>query len=293
MKTYSVIAFFFFVTLVPFPGKCQTEADKTIGIGTHHLQIHIQGSGSPTVVIDSGLGDTMERLRPLQERLATVTRVVTYNRAGYGQSGPGPLPRDAGREAEELKALLDSASVAGPYVIVGHSLGGLNAQVFAAKYPVDVAGLVLLDPPPLSFILGKTYPDLRVMADQMTAQWQALSDAGSESTDPAERARAAFFQAIASEHREIFGESARLGAAIPSFGDTPLVVIAAGRPNPFFGDVAEEYQRYWIEQSRALTQKSTHSTFVLAEEASHHLYEDAFDLVVERIVSVVQEARKK
>ena len=61
---------------------------------------------------------------------------------------------------------------------------------------------------------------------------------------------------IASEHRELFGKSARLVSAISTFGDKPLLVIAAGRPNPAFGDVAEEYQRYWIEQSRALSLKS-------------------------------------
>ena len=80
----------------------------------------------------------MERLKTLQERLARVTRVITYNRAGYGRSDPGLLPRDSGREAEELRALLKKASVAEPFVLVGHSLGALNAQVFASKYPKAV-----------------------------------------------------------------------------------------------------------------------------------------------------------
>lgn len=85
----------------------------------------------------------------------------------------------------------------------------------------------------------------------------------------------------------MFGESARLVADILSFGDTPLVVITAGKPNPRFGDGAEAYQRYWIEQSRALCQKSSSARFVLAGNSTHYLYLDVPDLVVEDILSVV------
>ncbi len=264
-----------------------------ISIGSHHLQIHIEGKGAPTVVIDAGITDQLDKLRPFQERIARVTHVITYNRAGYGQSEPGPLPRHSGREAEELKALLEKASVPGPYVLVGHSLGALNMQVFASKYPDDVAGMVLLDPPPLSFILGQEYRDLGVMAEQMTAEWQAIADSAVESIDAQEKARATFFRMIASEHREMFGESARLAGAISTFGDIPLAVVAAGEPNPAFGEVAKEYQRYWVEQSRALTDKSTRGTFILAEGASHYVYLDVPDLVVESILAVVNEVRAK
>lgn len=259
-----------------------------IDVGSHHLEIRREGTGAPAVVIDSGLADTMDRWGPFQERLATATQVVTYNRAGYGQSEPGPLPRDAGREADELKALLENAAVPGPYVLVGHSLGALNVQVFAARYPDDVAGLVLLDPPPLSFILGEEYTDLLVMAEQMTAEWQSIADGEATSGNDRERA---FFRMIASEHREMFGESARLAAAISTFGEIPLIVVAAGQPNPFFGDVAAEYQRYWIEQNRAVSLKSVNGRFVLAEDSSHHLYRDAPDLVAEAVLSIVRQAR--
>jgi hypothetical protein len=96
---------------------------------------------------------------------------------------------------------------------------------------------------------------------------------------------------IASEHRELFGETARLVDAIASLGDVPLVVLAAGKPNPAFGPVAEEYQRYWIAQSRALTAKSTNGRFLLAEGASHYLYLDVPELVAENILSMVRAVR--
>jgi len=268
-------------------------ADQMISIGTHSLQINREGKGAPTVVIDAGITDQLDKLGPLQERIARVTQVVTYNRAGYGQSEPGPLPRDCDREAEELKALLEKASVPGPYVLVGHSLGALNAQAFAFKYPDDVAGMVLLDPPPLSFILGKEYADLGAMAVRMTAEWQAIADSAANSTDARDKTRSAFFRMIASEHREMFGETAKLVDGISTFGDIPLVVVAAGKPNPRFGEGAEEYQRYWIEQSRALTGRSTRGRFVLAEGSSHYLYLDVPELVAENILSVVSEARAK
>lgn len=266
----------------PFP------SDQLVSVATHRLQIHREGKGAPTIVVDAGISDGLDKLRPLQERLAKVTHVCTYNRAGYGQSEPGPLPRDCGREAEELKALLNGAGVPGPYIVVGHSLGALNMQVFASRYPDDVAGIVLLDPPPLSFILREDYESLGPLAEKMTAEWQAIADSVADSADAKERARAAFFLMIASEHREMFGESARLVADILSFGDTPLVVMAAGKPDPRFGDGAEAYQRYWIEQSRALCQKSSNSRFVLADNSTHYLYLDVPDLVVENILSVVR-----
>jgi pimeloyl-ACP methyl ester carboxylesterase len=267
------------------------QSDQLISVGSHRLQVRVERTGTPPIILEAGLGDTLDRLQPLQQRLARVTRVIAYNRAGYGQSEPGPLPRHSGQEADELKTLLDEMELVGPFVVVGHSLGALNLQLFASKYPEEVAGLVLLDPPPMSFIMGRDYPDLRVMADQMTAEWQAIADATSSSSDPQERAQSAFLAMIASEHRELFGESARRVDSISDLGNLPLVVIAAGRPNPAFGEVADEYQRYWIEQSRELADRSTRSRFTVAESSGHHLYLDVPDLVAESILWVVSEVR--
>ena len=275
------------------PSEGSPPSDQMINIGSHRLQISIEGEGSPTVVIETGIGDASDKWKPLQERMARLTRVVTYNRAGYGQSEPGPLPRNIGREAEELKALLEKASVPGPYVIVGHSYGAEIVQIFASRYPDDVLGMVLLDPPPFSFIQGQDYKDMRDTAEKMTAEWQGIADSAAKSDDPGEKAQSVFFRMIASEHREMFGESAKLVGAVSSFGDMPLVVLAAGKPNPAFGEVAGEFQQYWIEQSRALTNKSSNSRFILAEKSSHLLYLDVPDLVAESILSLVRDVRAK
>ena len=264
-------------------------SDRTIDMGSHALHVRTQGEGSPAVVIDVGIAARLEEWQPLQARLAGQTRVILYDRAGYGGSEAGPLPRDSRREMDELKNLLEAAAIPGPYVLVGHSLGALNLQIFAARYPEDVAALVLLDPPPLGWLLGENYPELRALAEEMTAEWQAIADRGADAEDPAGRTEAAFFQMIASEHREMLGESARRAAAIESFGDTPLLVIGAGVANPFFGDVAEEYQQYWIAQNRALAARSSQGRFVLAADSSHRLHKDAADLVFESIRAVLAE----
>lgn len=151
--------------------------------------------------------------------------------------------------------------------------------------------MVLLDPPPLSWRLGECYPGLLHMAEEMTNEWQAIADRGSDSSDPQMNVEAAFFRTIASEHREMLGESAALTAAIETFGDIPLTVIASGVPNPMFGEIAEEYQQYWIEQSRAVAGKSRKGKFILAPESSHHLHRDASAVVHEAIVSMVLELR--
>jgi len=250
MRTLAIL-FAACLILLSCGGESAQPSDQMVNIGTHSLQIHREGKGTPAIVIDAGITDGIDKLRPLQARLAQTTTVITYSRAGYGQSEPGPFPRDCAREADELKALLDKASVRGPCVLVGHSLGALNVMVFASKYPRDVVGIVLLDPPPLSFILGQDYKELGAMAEGMTAQWESIADSAAKSADPQDKARSAFFRAIASEHREMFGSTAKLVAGIETLGDIPLVVMAAGKANPNFGPIADEYQKYWIAQSRA------------------------------------------
>jgi pimeloyl-ACP methyl ester carboxylesterase len=271
----------------------QGPIEKMVDIGTHHLHAVVAGEGMPTVIIDGGIGAGSEEYRTLQERLAAKTTVVTYDRAGYGLSEPGPLPRDSGTEAGELRALLHKMGVARPYVLVGHSLGGLNMEVYAHRYPDEVAGMVLLDPPPLAWLLGEGFPDLLRLAKQMTDEWQRTADRGFDAEDARARREAVFFRMLASEHREMLGTSARLASEIITFGALPLIVIASGVPNPQFGADAEAYQNYWIEQSRVLDAKSSLGKLALAKKSTHRLHIEAADLVAENILSIVEGAREK
>jgi pimeloyl-ACP methyl ester carboxylesterase len=188
--------------------------------------------------------------------------------------------------------LLEKARVPGPYVLVGHSLGGLNMQVFASQHPNLVAGAVLLDPPPLGFITGERFPELYQMAEQESAGLLAAAEQARGATDPEEKAKASFHQTLASEHAMMTAESGEQVVAIESFGDMPLMVLASGKPNPAFGDSAEAFQQYWNQQNQALATKSANGTYILAEESGHHLYADAPDLVLDAVRQVVQEARR-
>jgi pimeloyl-ACP methyl ester carboxylesterase len=118
-----------------------------VQVGGHAVYYDCTGTGSPTVVLDAGSPETSAAWRWVQPAIARVTRVCSYDRAGLGQSAPAPegMPRSALTQARELHELLARAGVAGPYVVVGHSWGGLIAQVFAHTYPRVVAGAVLLD----------------------------------------------------------------------------------------------------------------------------------------------------
>src|SRR5438067_13079709 len=119
---------------------------RMIDVGGYRLHINCVGTGSPTVVIEAGWGDSSGAWSSwVQPGVARTTRVCTYDRAGMGYSEPGPLPRTAERFAEELHALLSNAGESGPYVLVGHSLGGLPVRVFVSTYAANVAGVVLIE----------------------------------------------------------------------------------------------------------------------------------------------------
>ena len=116
-----------------------------VRVGDHRLHLYCSGRGEPTVILDSGLGGNSLDWVSVQPGVAEYTRVCTYDRAGYGWSELGPLPRTSKRIAEELHTLLERAGVAGPYVLVGHSFGGYNVRLFASHYPEKTAGVILLD----------------------------------------------------------------------------------------------------------------------------------------------------
>jgi pimeloyl-ACP methyl ester carboxylesterase len=277
--------------VVSCSGSGSAPADRTIDIGSHSLHAVVVGGGSPVVVFDGGIGARCEEYRKLQDRIAATTAVVTYDRAGYGSSEVGPLPRDSRSEVEELRTLLTRLKISPPYILVGHSLGGLNVQVYARLHPEEVAGMVLLDPPPLPFILGEEYTDLALVAAQMTDEWQGVADRGLGSANREEKANAEFFQMLASEHREMFNTSAQQASSAVSFGEIHLVVVASGVPNPMFGDVAESYQDFWVAQSEALAAKSSRGHFVFAKASTHRLHDDAEDLVAESILAMVDSLR--
>ena len=118
---------------------------QMIDVGGYKLHLQSKGSGGPAVVIDTGLGDISATWSPIQSEIAKFTQVVTYDRAGIGWSESSPFPRTSQQIVHELHELLTRAHIPKPYILVGHSFGGINVQLYAATYPEDVQGLVLVD----------------------------------------------------------------------------------------------------------------------------------------------------
>jgi pimeloyl-ACP methyl ester carboxylesterase len=126
-------------------GNTPRPPGKLVDVGGHRLHVNCIGRGSPTVVLESGAGDFSFDWSLVQRPLAPVTRVCAYDRAGYAWSDPGPFPRTLRQIAFELHEALHNGDVQGPYVLVGHSLGGLIVRAYTTTYPEDVVGMVLVE----------------------------------------------------------------------------------------------------------------------------------------------------
>jgi pimeloyl-ACP methyl ester carboxylesterase len=128
-----------------------------IDVGGYRLHLQCEGAGSPTIVLEAALGAGSSSWAWVRPDLVQVTRVCAYDRAGEGWSDLGPEPRDALQVARELRALLEVAGIQGPYVLAGHSFGGLYVRAYAAEYRDDVSGMVLID---------ASHPDQWVRSEQ-------------------------------------------------------------------------------------------------------------------------------
>jgi len=225
-----------------YPVTCQL-----IDVGGYRLHIHCTGSGSPTVVLQPGGGDMSSAMGWIAPAVAAHTRVCVYDRAGRGWSEPSGNTQDGDQITTDLHTLLHRAHIPGPYVLAGHSFGGLYVRIFAARYPNEVAGMVLIDSTgsalPASTSAQSWGPDhilarasvLVSTLGRLGVGWLIGLGGGYGTLPPQSaaevRAKTAtsasirstideFLQASASEHE---------AASLTGFGDKPLVVLTAGR----------------------------------------------------------------
>jgi pimeloyl-ACP methyl ester carboxylesterase len=118
---------------------------KSVDIGGYRLALNCTGEGSPTVVLESGLEIPADGWRLVQPDISRFTRVCSYDRAGYGVSDSGPMPRTLTQIARELHALLEKAGEKPPFVLVGHSFGAGDVRLYSGLYPTEVAGMILAE----------------------------------------------------------------------------------------------------------------------------------------------------
>ncbi|MFX1538486.1 MAG: alpha/beta fold hydrolase [Promethearchaeota archaeon] len=119
---------------------------KRIDIGGYELRYLVEGEGSLTVILEAGAENSLISWKKIQSRIAEFTRVLSYDRAGLGESDPSPHPRSAEQIALELHKLLERTNIPPPYILVGHSFGAILIRVFTMLYPEEVSGMIFVDP---------------------------------------------------------------------------------------------------------------------------------------------------
>jgi pimeloyl-ACP methyl ester carboxylesterase len=274
---------------------------QMVDVGGYRLHINCTGTGSPIVVIDAGLGDWSLKWSGVQAEVSKTTQVCTYDRAGMGYSEAGPLPRNAVQMAKELHTLLGQAGIPGPYVLVGHSMGGLPVRVFAHDYPAEVSGVVLID----SMSPGQmSQPPTEVSEPQTSSQSGGVSlpsllariglvrllngPLGIIQHLPSEGNSA--YSALSVAPRSVqawvdegaaMNESLAQADAIKSIGDVPLIVLTAG-----LNDLAG-----WPTMQAELLLLSSDSQQIIVEDSGHDIAIEKPEAAVAAIVQMVGQLR--
>lgn len=254
----------------------QASSEMMVDIGGYRLCLRCAGQGTPTVVFEAGLGDGLDPWATLLPRIAEFTRGCAYDRAGVGKSDKGPKPRTSQQMVNELRTLLHKANIEVPYVLVGHSLGGLNAQLYAAEYPNEVAGLVLVDPsfPDMMSRLERVWGKVRVFLF-LTLAYASQAEGSS---------------------KQDFIASCDQVVSAGNLPDVPLIVISASQPAqmpPIFKGLfpGAGWVRTFQEGHAVLAKASSKSQHLVAEKSEHNtIVKDP--LVVDAIRQMVEALRR-
>jgi pimeloyl-ACP methyl ester carboxylesterase len=278
---------------------------RMVDVGGYSLHIQCAGTGSPTVVLDAGLGGTSLDWNLVQTTIGQTTRVCAYDRAGLGWSDPGPAPRTPAQIAGELHTLLGNAGIAGPYVLVGHSLGGKNVRLFTLQHPDEVVGMVLVD-------ARSEYVDEHTSPAEAAAFQQAMAaqenmygltralglmrlvgaSQWGPPAIPAETRQAMALFASGQRGRDTTiaealqraADDSKLQAA-PALGERPLIVLAAGQNM--------EQTPYWPEAQRRQAALSTNGRLIVVTGSGHYIQLEHPTLVIDAVQQVVAQARSK
>jgi pimeloyl-ACP methyl ester carboxylesterase len=248
-------------------GSSSPSPGVLIDVDGHKMHIRCVGplDAKPTIILEAGGGDYSNRWSRVQELLSPRVRTCAYDRAGSGWSEPGPAPRTMKQEVFELHALLDNAKVSPPYVLVGHSIGGLLVRLYVERYGSDVVALVLVDP---------THENGRIV--QMK---------------PGEPQRVVRLRDGSEEIQQIY--LSRKANPEP-LGNRPLIVLAAARPSPappgLSDDAWNELQRERPEQVADLARLSGNSKLVRDPSSGHRIHVDNPELVARAIEEVMTAA---
>lgn len=259
-------------------------------IGSHRLHINCMGKGSPTVIIDTGLGDDSSDWQTILQQSAPITKTCIYDRSGYGWSDYGPRPRNSRRIAYELGLLLDAANISPPYILVGHSFGGFNLRLFAASHPDDIAGLILVES---SHELQYDRLNIKLPPPYKGRRNIVIVAKETESTTDSNKPQILRDHAYRTAGEEIAAlyQSARQVQLYGKIPTVPLIVISRGKAE-WFGDInAQNREKTWLELQQDLMRLSPLSQHIFANNSGHDIPQQQPEIIIEAIIQVTRLAR--
>jgi len=247
----------------------ENEAGQKLDIGGIKLYYELLGEhyDGPTLVFESGYGVPLENWNSIKNEVSKFSRMFIYDRAGIGNSEIDDRPQHSRQSVDNLHALLKKAGVKPPYVLVGHSIGGLNVRLFASKYPEEVVGVVLLD---------SSHEDQnKILPPLFTKEVQ----------------EAYFNQFTIEGSLSEVEESLEQVRTSKSFGNIPLTVVT-GSLQPFH---TKESMAAWMKFQKELANLSTKRQHIIVEDAGHAIHIDKPEVVtdvIRDILSIVENEKK-
>lgn len=263
------------------------------------LAFRCAGHGAPTVLLEGGWAASSLAWSRVQPLVATTARVCSYDRAGMGLSDPGPDPRDGAAIARDLDDGLRAANIGGPFVVVGHSAGGLYVRLFADRRPADVVGMVLVDPSVefqdqrLSAMYGPGAGSIAGLRDRAARCLAAATAHRLPSPDPAlakcdAATPVATWATEVSELDTLWGAtSAEVAAGRSTFGALPLIVLTAGDTNAALPEGPRRFaDRVWAGLHQELADRSTVGVRRTVTGTGHLIPHDRPDAIAAAIAEV-------
>ncbi|ASV67091.1 alpha/beta hydrolase [Cytobacillus sp. FSL W7-1323] len=219
-----------------------------------------ENNGKPTVIMDAGYGDFSKAWNSVLREISMLSSVLIYDRAGLGKSEPSSSPRTSSEMVKELKELLSEAKIKPPYILVGHSFGGVNMRMFATEYPNEVCGLVLIDSTP-------------------------------------EEYRERFLPTMSKDFQQAYkrqfvyeGNYGEFMESLKQLKDTrkklnvPLIVLSAGQKAHY----SIESQKLWNEMQGEILEISSEGELIIAENSAHYIQNDEPKVVVYAIKKLIE-----
>lgn len=278
-----------------------------VRVGETQLHLHCLGEGSPTIVLEAGRGEDSTSWQPVHESLSSATRTCAYDRAGLGWSDYAGSSKSYEDIADELRALLGEIEVPPPYVIAGHSFGGIVARSFYKKYPDEVAGIALIDSSHENqdARLAPLEPAESISESFLETSGPALATLGIlrltgmlhpgshpaipdelQKTRIALRDRSSWIRGVL-VYRSI--SSTDISIEPPNLGQLPLLVVTAGDAK----DSDDPADAEWLKMQKELAALSSVSRHIIPDGTTHYVQFDNAPLVVEeifRLLDVISEA---